>query len=141
MDKAQAIRFREHLDLIIETLQDEDALNVSDLFPMWKSGKVYAGSESENPSRVQYLGILYKCLQGHTSQDDWTPNIAISLWVRVDNPAEEWPEWRQPTGAHDTYELGAKVSHNGKHWINTGKDGNEYEPGIWGWDEVNLEEE
>lgn len=54
---------------------------------------------------------------------------------------EEWVEWVQPTGSHDAYSLGAKVTHNGKYWINTGKENNEYEPGIWGWDEVNLEEE
>lgn len=55
--------------------------------------------------------------------------------------SEEWIEWVQPTGSHDAYPLGAKVTHNGKYWINTGKENNEYEPGIWGWDEVNLEEE
>ena len=29
-------------------------------------------------------------------------------------PSEEYPEWVQPTGAHDAYAQGAKVSHNGK---------------------------
>lgn len=54
---------------------------------------------------------------------------------------EEWVEWVQPTGSHDAYSLGAKVTHNEKYWVNTGKDNNEYEPGIWGWEEFNLEEE
>ena len=54
----------------------------------------------------------------------------------MDNPAEEWPEWQQPQGAHDAYAAGRKVSHNGKHWINTYGDGNIWEPGVFGWEEV-----
>lgn len=79
-------------------------------------------------------GKLYKCLQAHTSQADWTPDAAVSLWVSVSDPAEEWPEWSQPVGAHDAYEEGAKVSHNGKHWISTAP-ANVWEPGVYGWTE------
>ena len=34
-----------------------------------------------------------------------------------EEPTEEYPEYVQPTGAHDAYDLNAKVSHNGKKWI------------------------
>lgn len=81
---------------------------------------------------LQYNGTLFKCLQSHTAQSDWTPDTAVSLWVRVDDPAVEWPEWVQPTGAHDAYAKGAKVSHNGKHWASD-IDANVYEPGVYGW--------
>lgn len=81
------------------------------------------------------MDLLWKCLQSHTSQADWAPNLAVSLWVQVDNPAEEWPEWRQPTGAHDAYEKGYKVSHNDKHWISN-VDNNVWEPGVYGWTEA-----
>ena len=130
--KRQALLFRNQLNSIINNLEDTDALDVSILFPIWASGKIYQGSESENPSRVQYNNILYKCLQGHTSQDDWTPDTAVSLWVRVDNPIEEWPEWIQPVGAQDVYAQNAKVSHNNKHWISE-IDNNVWEPGVYGW--------
>jgi len=138
MTRAQALRFRAHLDSIIDSLKDEDALNVSDLFPAWGLDREYYGPSDPNhpQSRVQFLNLLYKCLQSHTSQEGWEPNIAVSLWSQVDDPSQEWPEWRQPTGAGTGYPLGAKVSHNNKHWINVGKDDNEYEPGVWGWDEV-----
>jgi len=53
----------------------------------------------------------------------------------VRTSTEEWPEWIQPTGAHDAYNIGDKVSHNSKHWINT-INANVYEPGVYGWDEV-----
>ena len=82
----------------------------------------------------QYNGLLYRCVQAHTSQATWTPEGAPSLWTRIADPAQEWPEWIQPTGAHNAYAKGAKVSHNGKHWISN-VDANVWEPGVYGWTE------
>ena len=89
--------------------------------------------KERNKKRIARL--LYKCLQAHTSQADWTPDTAVSLWVSISDPAEEWPEWSQPLGAHDAYEQGAKVSHNGKHWISDVA-ANVWEPGVYGWTEA-----
>lgn len=111
-------------------LPDEQAAQVPAVFPLWDAAGTY-----ETGDRVQYGELLYKCLQSHTAQADWTPDAAVSLWVRIDDPAEEWPEWRQPQGAHDAYELGAKVSHNGKHWTSDVA-ANVWEPGVYGWTEV-----
>lgn len=82
----------------------------------------------------QYNGLLYRCVQAHTSQATWTPEAAASLWTRIADPTQEWPEWIQPTGAHNAYAKGAKVSHNGKHWISD-VDANVWEPGVYGWTE------
>lgn len=82
----------------------------------------------------RYNGALYKCVQDHTSQAEWTPDTASSLWAGTSDPAEEWPAWSQPVGAHDAYSSGAKVSHNGKHWISS-VDNNVWEPGVYGWTE------
>lgn len=112
------------------SLADEDALEAIELFPKWDEAKTYAIGD-----RVRYGELLYKCLLDHQAQASWTPDTATSLWVRVDNPAEEWPEWRQPVGSADAYPLGAKVIHNEKHWIST-VDNNVWEPGVYGWDEV-----
>lgn len=79
---------------------------------------------------------LYKCIQAHRSQDDWTPDKAVSLWSTASDPAVEFPDWSQPVGAHDAYQKSDKVSHNGKHWISD-VDGNVWEPGVYGWTEVN----
>ena len=82
-----------------------------------------------------YGGMLYRCVSAHTSQADWPPDVAFSLWTRIADPAEEWPAWSQPIGAHDAYQSGDKVSHSGKHWqSNTAN--NVWEPGVYGWDEV-----
>lgn len=31
-------------------------------------------------------------------------------------PGDEWPEYKQPTGAHDAYRVGDKITYNGKHY-------------------------
>ena len=111
-------------------LPDEQAALVPTVFPLWNAAGVY-----EVGDRVRYGELLYKCLQSHTAQADWTPDAAVSLWVRIDDPAEEWPEWRQPQGAQDAYALGAKVSHTEKHWISDVAN-NVWEPGVYGWTEV-----
>ena len=83
----------------------------------------------------QHGGRLYKCLQGHTSQEGWQPDTAPSLWAQIADPAEEWPAWSQPIGAQDAYPLGARVSHEEKRWLSTA-DNNVWEPGVYGWEEA-----
>lgn len=129
LTKLQAMKYRQAILKIIENLDDETAIETPLLFPKWQLDKNYSVND-----RVSYEGILYKCLQAHSAQADWTPDVAVSLWVRVDNPAEEWPEWIQPVGAQDAYPQGAKVSHNGAHWISN-VDNNVWEPGVYGWTE------
>ncbi len=72
----------------------------------------------------------------------WTYPVAYAVGnIRQYNgelfrdPAEEWPAWSQPIGAHDAYNSGDKVSHNGKHWTSN-VDANVWEPGVYGWTEV-----
>jgi hypothetical protein len=102
----------------------------ADLFAEWAYPIAYTAGQIR-----RYNGTLYKCVQAHTSQADWTPPAAPSLWSLTSDPAEEWPEWSQPLGAHDAYPLGAKVRHNEKHWTSTIAN-NVWEPGVYGWTEV-----
>ena len=104
----------------------------ADLFAEWAYPIAYTVGQIR-----RYNGTLYKCVQAHTSQADWTPP-APSLWSLTADPTEEWPEWIQPIGAHDAYPLGAKVSHNEKHWTSTIAN-NVWEPGVYGWKEVTDE--
>ena len=112
------------------SLTDEEALTGVELFPHWTGTADYSVGD-----RVNYDGTLYKCLTSHTSQATWTPTDSPSLWVRVDDPSIEYPEWVQPVGATDAYPKGAKVSHNNKHWVSD-VDGNVWEPSVYGWTEV-----
>lgn len=123
-----ARRFRKFIEEMSVNATDEEALDNIIAFPVWEIGKEYAKDD-----RIRYNDVLYKVLQSHTSQADWTPDKAVSLYVKVS--IEEWPEWVQPTGAHDAYNKGDKVSHNEKHWVSD-IDANTYEPGVYGWSEA-----
>ena len=129
---AEARKLRNYIEQMSVNLDDDSALDNIDVFPKWRAGVSY-----EMGDRVRCEEVLYKVLQAHISQEDWTPDIAVSLYVDIADPQEEFPEWVQPTGAHDVYELGAKVSHNGKHWISI-VDNNSWEPGVYGWEEAPL---
>ena len=129
--REKAILLRKLIERMSAELPDSDAFDAAELFPMWAL-KDYAVGD-----RVQYNGTLYKCLQSHTAQADWTPDVSVSLWVRIDDPAIEWPEWRQPTGAQDAYAKGSKVSwpKDERRWISD-VDSNVWEPGVYGWSEA-----
>lgn len=111
------------------TIDPVTAAEHAELFAEWTYPVGYTVGQIR-----RYNGTLYKCVQAHTSQADWTPDTASSLWSKTSDPAEEWPEWSQPVGAHDAYSKGAKVSHKEKHWIST-VDSNVWEPGVYGWEE------
>lgn len=139
MIRSEAIRFRNHLNIVINSLDDTVAIEVPDLFMPWNGNGVhYYGLDDPNgnsQSKVRYNDTLYKCITTHISQEAWNPVDAASLWARMDNPAEEWPEWIQPIGSQDAYANGAKVSHNNKHWVSN-VDNNVWEPGVYGWSEA-----
>lgn len=127
---AQAQAIRDGMTKVTATLTDEQALELAVLYPLWVIGAEYAVD-----TVIRYEDALYRCVQAHTSQADWTPPSVPALWVAIADPSEEWPAWVQPTGAHDAYAMGAKVSHNDKHWTSD-VDGNVWEPGAYGWTEV-----
>lgn len=109
---------------------DEQALSVPVLYPAWRSGVAYVTGK-----RVLQGGVLYKVLQDHTSQDDWTPDAAPALFAKVLIPdATAIPEWEQPDSTNP-YMSGDKVSHNGSTWVST-IDNNVWEPGVYGWETV-----
>lgn len=130
MKYGHAKRLRALIEQLATTLSDTEALTGIELFPLWAAGSEYTVGE-----RIRYDGVLYKCIQAHTAQEDWTPDDAVSLWAQIDDPSEEFPAWRQPQGAHDAYMTGDKVSYMERHWVSI-MDYNIYEPNIYGWDEV-----
>lgn len=112
------------------TLSDADALEVAALFPTWASKE---GSVVSVGERLWYNEKLYKVIQSHNVQSDWTPDISTSLYTEIS--IQEIPEWKQPTGASDVYMVDDKVSHNGKTWISI-VNNNSWEPGVYGWNEL-----
>ena len=112
------------------TVDDNTALRMVEFYPEWATDTDYAAG-----FKVQYGGALYKCLTAHTSQDDWTPDAAPSLWTKVLIPdLDVIPAWEQPE-ATNAYMKGDKVTHSGKTWTNT-VDNNVWEPGVFGWSQT-----
>ena len=127
IERARALR--PYIEKAASSLTDEDALQAVELFPQWVVEHAYVVGE-----RLQYNGVLYRVVQAHTSQADWAPDKTPALFVVVS--LDEWPEFVQPTGAHDAYNKGDKVTFNGKHYISL-IDANVYSPAVYpaGWQE------
>ena len=125
MTRAKAKQLRQLIEQLAVTLDDEAALTGVELFPAWVVGKAYAVND-----RAPYNGTLYKCIQAHTSQSDWMPSATPALWKTVS--VDEYPEWVQPAGAHDAYNIGDKVTYNGQHYVCT-SNANVYAPDVYGW--------
>ena len=114
------------------TLTDADAFGAQELFDAWKPDTAYAVDE-----RIRYNGKLYRVVQAHTSQADWTPDKTPALYTEVAEPGTI-PVWKQPTGAQDAYRLGDKVHYpdaDGAIWEST-VDANVWQPGVYGWELV-----
>lgn len=117
-----------------QALTDEQAIEVQPIYPEWSGD----GVEYKKDYKVNYNEVLYKVLQDHTSQADWTPDTASSLYVKVLTEPGVIKAWEQPT-QENAYMKGDKVSHKEKIWESL-VDNNVWEPGVQGtealWKEV-----
>ena len=118
------------LDEVLAILTDEQAATVPSAFHAWAPDTDYAVGD-----RVKYGWGLYKCLQAHTSQDGWEPNVATSMWACILNPDPEViPVWVQPDSTNP-YMTGDKVHYpdaDGPVYEST-VDNNVWSPETYGW--------
>ena len=132
MTAKQARQLRKLLENQTATMTDEQILKFPAFVEKWRSGQKY-----EVGKRLEYNGTIYKVLTEHTSQDDWTPDVSPSLFAKILIPDPTViPEWEQPDSTNP-YMTGDKVTHNGKMW-ESDIDNNVWEPGVYGWSEVNA---
>lgn len=119
------------------TVSDEAALEVLTIYPKWEDniGKTITNDDiAKGLNRYQHNGELYKVVQPTVFQTQYEPGAEGTSSIFVKISLEEWPEWVQPTGAHDAYAKDTKVTHNGKKWTSD-VDANVWEPGVYGWTE------
>lgn len=127
-----AYKLRPYIEKAAQSLDDTSALEAPSLFPKWAEGVVYTKG-----MRMRYNEVLYSVLLDHTSQADWTPEAAPSLFAKVLIPDENViPEWEQPDSTNG-YMTGDKVTYNGKVYISL-IDNNVWAPDAYpaGWQEV-----
>lgn len=136
MDKiAMAEQFRKALQMFAASLDDERAMEVASIYDPWVVNKAYAVGDfityGENSVGDPQL---YKVVQAHTSQADWTPDKTPALFVAIGLDEKGYPVWSQPTGAHDAYSKGDVVDYNGVLYESL-IDGNVYSPDAYpaGW--------
>lgn len=131
--RKRAQELRKLIEQAVESLPDEEALEGITLFPIWAVGIAYKVDE-----RISYEDKLYRVVQAHTSQADWTPDVTPALFTEVAPPGEI-PVWKQPTGAQDAYMLGDKVWYPEKNTTvyRSLIDNNVWSPEVSGlWEEV-----
>ena len=78
MTTKEAKRLREIIETASQSLDDQTALEAVCLHPEWQTDMVYIVGR-----KVQRIGRLWKCRQEHTSQADWAPEVAASLWEEI----------------------------------------------------------
>ena len=108
----------------------EDDVDVDDFAPLWAqpadATTAYALGAIVMHNGTRWLSLIV----GNV----WEPGI--SGWRAAHLVAPDGtvtiPAWIQPTGAHDAYALGARVTHNGQAWESTIA-GNIWAPGVYGW--------
>lgn len=117
------------------SISDEVSEKIPEIFPTWDGN----GKQYKTGDRVAYNGVLYKVLQDHTSQMDWTPETAPSLFAKVLTNEEGTPqEWEQPDSTNP-YMKGDKVIYNGKTYESL-IDNNVWSPIDYpdGWKEITM---
>ena len=133
-----AEQLRRALQMFAATLTETQALEVASVYPAWEAGRAY-----ETGDILQY-GVnsvgdpqLYKVVQAHTSQEDWTPDATPALYDAFGLDDSGYPLWTQPSGAHDAYNTGDIVDYNGTLYQSL-IDGNTWSPEAYpqGWQVV-----
>ena len=67
------------------TAEDQTAARAVELYPSWAEGiEITQDMIDKGENRYQFGGKLYKCIQAHTTQADWTPDVAVSLFEVID---------------------------------------------------------
>lgn len=116
-----------------EVTDDAKALAIQEFYDDWEVGVKY-----EVGTYIRYEEVLYKVITAHTSQSDWTPTSASSLFAKVltDPTGETINEWVQPDSTN-AYMTGDKVTFNGKTYESV-IDNNVWSPSAYpaGWKEI-----
>ena len=113
MTRQELNKLRNLIEKAATSLSDTDALEAPVLFPMWEIGHSYATGD-----RFEYVDKMYKVLQPHTSQADWTPDIATSLYTEVGKPDQgDTPDNPIPYNNNMELEIGKYYSQYEKVYL------------------------
>lgn len=129
----QAAKSRKRLESMVrwDEVTEEEIADLIDDFEEYRVPSNYFAGNI-----IRYENQLYKVLQAHLSHLDWTPKSTQALYQPIAPPGII-AEWKQPTGRHDAYNTGDKVTFGGKVYESL-IDGNVWSPAVYpqGWKEI-----
>ena len=109
-----------------------------------KAENSYAPLQEQIDKAFKEIDILKTTVEanavGMSALKEAVEKLGGKLENPVEEPVEEYPEFVQPTGAHDAYNIGDKVTYNGKKYI-CQINGCVWAPDVYpqGWQEVTEE--
>lgn len=120
-------------------ISEEDYQDIIAIYPDWETEKDYIVGDV-----IKYNLKAWEVIQAHTSQADWMPEAVPALFKEITPKTVVDPdgsevgivaEFVQPTGGHDAYKVGDKVSFEGAVYISK-IDANTYSPTDYpaGWE-------
>lgn len=126
---------------LAKDLSDDQKEEILSRYEEYKEDKEYKEGD-----KFTFDGKIYEVIQDHRSQTTWIPSSTPALYkefldVKITNQdgeeTEVVAEFRQPTGAHDAYKKGDKVSFEGAIYESI-MDNNTYSPSGYpeGWKKI-----
>ena len=100
-------------------VDDQTALRMRDYYPEWETDRSYTDGY-----KVQYGGKLYKTVTAHTSQADWTPDVAVTVFELIDETHDGSKFDPIPYEGNMTLENGKYYTQDGVTYICTRDTGN-----------------
>ena len=135
------IYYEEEFDRLVLCRQDHnrDIYPIDDIPALWSvfrnnpDGQPWIANELVAAGQTRTSdGKTWEVITPHTTQAGWEPENTPALWNEVVVVPPGPQPWVQPTGAHDAYQTGNQVTHNGSTWEST-VDNNVWAPGVYGW--------
>ncbi len=96
---------------------------------------VFTGDVCRDADGVPWEALkdMLPCVWPPAQGNEWRKQGEAGADTDTNTGGDTPQEWVQPTGAHDAYNTGDRVTYNGDVWICT-ENNNVYAPGVYGWE-------
>lgn len=98
----------------IDTYHIEGKLSDTDRVELYAAAREAANPQYNYATEIEAVWVEIRKLQNAIKE---LQQGSSSGGGSTTEPTEEWPAFVQPTGAHDAYQKGDKVSYNDKHYV------------------------
>ena len=86
-----------------------------------KAENSYAPLQEQIDKAFEEINLLKETINanaiGMSALKDAVEKLGGKIETPAEQPKEEYPQYIQPTGAHDAYKIGDKITYNGKKYV------------------------